>query len=124
MANEINVSATLSVRTGYLDSGSRPRSRSFTLNAASPAKSAGIASIGFATHEAIPLGDVATNGWARFENVDATNYVEIGIVVSATFYPVIKLKAGEFTVVRLGTSAPYAKANTAAVKLDFEIYDD
>lgn len=124
MANEISVNATLAVRKGNL-SETRSTSGSFTLNAANPAKAAGIASIGFATHEAIAIGDVATAGWARFKNVDATNYVEIGLVVSATFYPFLKLKAGEPAgPLRLGTNTIYAKANTAAVLLDYEIYDD
>jgi hypothetical protein len=123
MANEISVSATLTARKGYLDC-TRTRSRSFTMNAASPAKAAGIAAIGFAAHEAIPMGDVATAGWSRFENLDETNYVQIGTDSTGTFIPFAKLKAGEFCVLRLGTAAPYAKANTAAVKLDYEIYDD
>lgn len=123
MANEITVTGTLTVRKGYLDS-SRSRSRSHTLNAASPAKASGIASIGFAAHEALPMGDVATAGWARFENLDATNYVQIGVDNTGTFIPVIKLMPSECVIVRLATNAPYAKANTAAVKLDYEIYDD
>jgi len=86
--------------------------------------SAGVASIGFATHEAIVLQDVSSCGWARFENLDATNYVELGVVVAATFYPFIKLKATEFCIIRLGSNAPYAKANTAAVQLDYEIFTD
>lgn len=123
MANEISIQANLAVRKSFL-TARRQQSRSFTLNAASPAKAAGIASIGFAAHEAIPMGDVATAGWAWFENLDATNYVQIGVDVSAAFHPIIKLMPGEFAVVRLATNAPYAKANTAAVKLDYEIFED
>lgn len=125
MANEITLSASLSVRKGYLDSGARPRSRSFTLNAATPAKASGVKSFTHTTHTAIPIGDVATLGWARFENVDAANYIDIGIVVSGTFYPTARLKAGEFFPLRLVPAVTYyAKANTAAVLLDYEIYDD
>jgi hypothetical protein len=123
MANEISVNANLAVRSGNLQY-SRTASRSFDLVAATPAKASGIASIGFAAHEALPMADVGTAGWARFENLDATNYVQIGTDVAAAFVPFCKLKAGEFTVIRLGTNAPYAKANTAAVKLDYEIFED
>jgi len=98
--------------------------RGFDFVSSTPTMAAGVASIGFATHEAIVLQDVATCGWARFENLDATNYVELGVVVAATFYPFIKLKATEFCIIRLGSNAPYAKANTAAVQLDYEIFTD
>lgn len=122
MANEISLNATLRVAKGYLDQ-QRERSRNFSLVAAAPAKAGGVMIVG-TTHEAISLGDVATPGWCWFENLDPTNYVEIGVVVSSTFYPVIKLKPGEFQPCRLGTTAPYAKANTASVKLDYEIFED
>lgn len=123
MANEISLSISLAVRKSNLDN-SRSLSGSFTLNAASPAKAAGIASIGFAAHEALPMGDVATAGWALFKNLDATNFVNIGIDSGGNFHPTIKLKPGECAACRLASNAPYAKADTAAVKLEYEIWDD
>jgi hypothetical protein len=122
MPNEISLNARLSITNGYLND-SHNVSRNFDQNA-EPAKASGIASINHAAHEAIAMGDVATAGWAWFENLDDTNYVELGVVVSATFYPFAKLKAGEGFPLRLGTNTPYAKADTAAVKLKYEIYDD
>jgi pantothenate kinase type III len=80
--------------------------------------------IGFAAHEALALGDVGTPGFACFINLDDTNFVEIGIDVAAAFHAFAKLKAGEQCVVRLGTAAPYAQADTAAVELFYIIYDD
>ena len=97
--------------------------RGFDFVSSTPVMASGVASIG-TSHEALPMGDVSTAGWARLENLDATNYVEIGVVVTGTFYPTIKLKATEFCVVRLGTNAPYARANTAAVQLDYVILQD
>ena len=76
------------------------------------------------TEEALGLGDVTTPGIAVFENLDDTNYVEIGSYVGGTFYPFLKLKPGEKWIGRLAITAPYAKANTAAVELDYRIYDD
>jgi hypothetical protein len=67
---------------------------------------------------------VSTVGWAYFRNTDATNYVEIGVQVAGTFYPVIKLKATEFGCCRLAVSTLYARANTAAVNLDMSIVED
>lgn len=74
------------------------------------------------THEALILGELSTCGWAYFENKDLTNYVEIGADSAGTFIPFMKLLAGEYAIVRLGgTNAPYARANTAAVELRYEI---
>jgi hypothetical protein len=71
--------------------------------------------------EALALGDITTPGWAVFQNLDDTNYVEIGV---GSFTPVVKLKPGEQAILRLGTTAPRAQANTAAVDLFYIIYSD
>jgi len=80
--------------------------------------------IGTGSHETLTLGDLTTPGYVVFRNLDSTNFVEIGDDSSGTFVPVIKLKAGEMGVIRLGTASPYAKADTAEVKLEFVIFDD
>jgi hypothetical protein len=72
---------------------------------------------------ALDLGSVAAPGWAVFINTDATNYVEIGSFVGGTFYPLMKLLAGEAQMVRLAVAAPYARANGASVSLFYIIYD-
>lgn len=124
MANEITVSAKLNVTKGSL-SDSRSLSGSFTLAADPPLKIGGIASIGTSSHEALPMGDLTTAGWCYFKNLDGTNYVQIGTDVSSSFVPFLKLKAGEPAgPLRLGTNAPYAKANGANVALQYEIYED
>jgi hypothetical protein len=123
MSNEVTVNASLNVRKVNLIQ-TRSANGAFDLNAASPAVAAGTKSIGFAAHEAIALGSVATPGWAYFKNVDATNYIQLGTDSSGAFIAFAKLKPGEFCILRLATAAPYAKANTAAVKLTYEIYDD
>lgn len=79
-----------------------------------------VQSIGFEAHEAIALGDVATFGFAYFKNLDATNFVRIGIDETGTFHPFIKLLAGQEAQVWL-SEAPYAQANTGAVLLDYLI---
>jgi hypothetical protein len=74
--------------------------------------------------EAINLGDVGTPGVALFHNLSATNYVEIGHDVSAAFESDIKLKAGEWALVRLAQAAPQARANTAPVNLEYLIIEE
>lgn len=121
MANEITASFAFRAAKGNLDV-SKTVSGQFTLSASAPTASGGAQSIGHAAHEALAVGDVSANGWAYFKNTDATNYVEIGVDVGGTFYPLIRLEAGEFALAPLSNSAaPYAKANTAAVVLEFYI---
>ena len=84
----------------------------------------GIQNVGFEAHEALDMGDISTAGICFMRNMDDTNYVEIGVDVSGVFYPFIKLKAGEPWQGRLGTNAPYAKANTAAVELEYWVLED
>jgi hypothetical protein len=68
---------------------------------------------------------VATLGVARIKNLDLVNYITIGIVVSAAFYPVVKLKAGELYSLRLVPGVTYyALANTASVQLEHVVVED
>lgn len=86
--------------------------------------SAGIQDIGTGSHEALTvIADQTTAGWAHFKNLDATNYVEIGVDVSSTFGPLIRLDAGEECTVHITTKNVYAKANTGAIKLQYEILE-
>ena len=126
MANEITVTLALKVANGDLQSMSVPsRSYGITQNTAAPARVGGTQTIGFAAHEALDLTDLTTNGVAHFRNRDAANFVQIGVDVGATFYPLVRLNFGEEWVFRLSQGVtPYAKADTAAVILERDILDD
>ncbi len=123
MANEITYSYSIGVSKSNLIN-SKSASGSITMNGSHYASGAmNIPTTAGGT--AIPLGSVATNGTACFKNLDATNYVEIGVQVTGTFYPLIRLKPGEPAYLRISPSAvPYALANTAAVALEYLIYED
>lgn len=115
MANEITATTSLSVANGS-SKLSRSTSKRITQNAVGTYQNT--QAVGTA-YEAVAIGaDLGTAGFALFTNLDLTNYVEIGLEVAATFYPFIKLKAGESAQVRLATSTLFAKANTSAVKLE------
>lgn len=120
MANDISITAKLSVNK---NGAQLSRSKTFNVAMAGDGRAYNLQTIG-TTHEAIEIGGVATVGQCFFYNTDATNFVEIGIVVSGTFYPVLKLKPGEGQVWRAGTNALYAKANTADVKLEALLLDN
>jgi hypothetical protein len=85
-------------------------------------------SIGFAAQEAIPITDIGTLGLALFMNREAAggNFVEIGDVPVAAFVPFVKLKPGEFALMRLSDSIVLlsAQADTAAVDLEVWIIED
>lgn len=101
-------------------------SDSFSLNSISQEKDVaegkrvqGVQEIG-TSEEALALGDVATDGGAFFaRNLDATNYVEIGLTGSY----VIKLLPGEFCFLSgVSDKDLFARANTAAVKLAYALF--
>jgi hypothetical protein len=83
-----------------------------------------VETISNAAHAALDLAGVVTPGFVVFQNLDATNYIEIGIDVGGSFYSFMKLKPLEQGLARLGTTTPYALANTAPVKLFYIVYAD
>lgn len=121
MAQEITVTARLSVSKGYLVQKFDPGAILIDMSGTTAA--GGVQDIGTSA-EALTVTDVSTAGWAYFRNTDTTNFVEIGTGTAGSFVAFAKLKAGEACVLRLGTNAPTARANTAAIKLQFQIFAD
>ncbi len=76
------------------------------------------------SEEAVTLVDVSTPGLAILKNLDETNFIEIGVKPAATFYPFLKLAAGESNIVYFAAGVvPYAKADTASANLQAAIYE-
>lgn len=88
-------------------------------------RSQGVQTIGFAAHEAVNIGDISLDGgFAYFRNLDDTNFVEIGLEVSAAFVPFVTLLPGQWTpITGLADKDIYAKADTANVELEFLMTD-
>jgi hypothetical protein len=120
MANEITINLKMSVANGFLTQRMDPGT--LFADMSGTAAAGGAQDIG-TSGEAIGVGDVATAGYAFFRNCGPTNFVELG-TGTTTFVAFAKLKAGEAAVFRLGTNAPTARANTAAVKLQYLILAD
>jgi len=118
MASEL----TLQIKASYTKGGAAfSRTLNKTLDVSGTALQHAVQNIGTA-EETLGLGDVTPAGYAVFLNLDASNYVELG---KATGVYVLKLKAGEFALMRLDTwSTIYAKANTAAVNLEYWLLPD
>lgn len=121
MANEISISLRLAVNNGYIVHQENPGTNSLDMSGV--VATGGIQSVG-TTEEALAMGDVSSPGYAYFRNCDKANYVELGVKPAGTFYPFAKLKYGEAAIIRLGTATPYAKANGAAVSLQYYILAD
>jgi hypothetical protein len=120
MANEITYQFQTLLSNGSLSDSFASNSQS--ADQASAFLIRNVQTIGTAAAgEALALGDVTTAGWAVFQNLDDTNFVEIGV---AGFTAFLKLKPGELCLVRLGTNAPLARADTADVDLFYIIYSD
>ncbi len=120
MANEL----TISLELEYVSGQSKTRliekkSKRFTV--VGSLRSQGVQSIG-TSEEAIGLNSVVNLGFAYFENLDSTNFVEIRPATAVA--DCIRLNAGEFCFLRLAAdAAPFAIADTAAVDLQFIIWE-
>lgn len=117
MANEITLTFQILLSNGGLRDSFA--SSSFASDQTTAKLVRNVQTIGI-IQEALALGDVATPGWAVFQNLDDTNFVEIGI--SGSMF--MKLKPAEKCMCRLTTVAPFAIADTAPVELFYVIYED
>jgi hypothetical protein len=121
MANEITINLKMSVANGFLTQRMDPGP--LFADMSGTAAAGGAQDIG-TTAETIAVVDVASSGYAFFRNCGPTNFVELGTGTGGSFVAFAKLKAGEAAIVRLGTNAPTARANTAAIKLQYLILAD
>lgn len=90
----------------------------------------------------VDLSALTTPGYARFQNLDATNFVELGIFDPETgvFYPLLEILPGESYVMRIsrniakefgtgtGTTGPTTntlrlRADTANVQVRADVYE-
>ncbi|GIW60117.1 MAG: hypothetical protein KatS3mg087_1183 [Patescibacteria group bacterium] len=122
MANEISATLSINIVNGKLLENIAEFFQANQSNAFGPLP--GFQKIG-TTHEQIVLTDLGTPGIGLFKNLDTVNFVELGLVVAGTFYPLIKIKPGEYAFFRLSPSvALYAKANTAEVAIQAKVFSD
>jgi hypothetical protein len=125
MADEITVSVALKCVNGDLTYSRKVSSQKYDQTAVGGR--GGVQEIGFAAHEAVLVTDVTTEGWVFMRNIDDTNFVDVGIDVAAAFEPMIRMEPGEPALFRLSKDAGatlYAKADTAAVKIEYMVLED
>lgn len=123
MADEISLEIRLAVAKAGLTVSMRPPKQLMDL--AGTRLSHMVQTIGFAAAEAVALSaDQSTAGIAYFRNADETNFLTLGITsAEPTYYPFVKLLPGEIYVMRLGTAAVYAQADTGACQLEYLILE-
>lgn len=114
MANEIGLSGGLSV----VISGSTVRGQcSLSINQAGTESIQNVQTIGTTT-EALNLGDVTTPGYLFVKNLDATNFIRIGLVTAVTSgNAFLTLLPGEGVPVCTRQTVIYAIADTAPCDL-------
>jgi len=124
MANEIKYNFALSLANGPLVDSYSPSG--LTTNQANARLVRNVQTLLAASSQGdiVSLGGVVVPGLAAFSNLDSANYIEIGIQVAGTFYPFLKLQAGQQSgPMFMGTTEIYGRANTGNVKMFYVIYD-
>lgn len=126
MANELSltVTAVYTPSTSGLSKVSPP-TFSKTVTMTSQKYVTGTQEIG-TSEEALSFGDVTNGGYLVIKNIDATNFVELNQETPSAKYS-IRLKAGEFSVFRIGggsSNAMKAKADTAACTVEYYLFSD
>lgn len=127
MANEIDVSVSLSMNKGGINSN---RAEGFKVTMSGDAIFHGVQSIptsntGLEYVDLNAMGDDVgaaghTAGWIFLKNLDSTNFVSFGITGQMSF----RLLAGESCVVRQIASAPlFALADTAACNIEMLVIE-
>ena len=117
MASELSVGIQF---TFAKDGAGVTKSAAFQVTISGSYHVSGVQNVG-TSDETIALGDIATNGWCYFKNLDSTNFVTLG--ADGSSYP-IKLKAGEAAVLRWNGAAVHVKADTASCKVEYGIIDN
>lgn len=123
MSNEIVYQFQIFLRNGSLQD--QYSSGSKTTDQSAPLLIRNVQTIGTTvTGDALALGGVTGAGYSVLQNLDASNFVDVGSNVGGTFYPFLRLEAGEQQLIRLAVTTPYAKADTAPVNLFYVVYND
>ena len=118
MANEITITLKLACTNGKYSNTFNPTSLQF--NQAAIGAGSGIWNVGTSEENLVVPDGLANNGYFAAINTDATNYVDLGYDNAGTMRDLVTLKAGEVCLFRVKTGLTLrAKANTAAVKLQF-----
>jgi len=117
MSDELRLGVVLSFSKG---NASLKKADHIEVDVTGDAYESAVQEIGTSEEQVAQGADLGTPGYVYVKNMDATNYVEIG---STTGVYDIKLLAGEIALWHHNSATIYAKANTAAVKIEYSIIE-
>lgn len=142
MADEATIRSSLQIVKGDLNYQSQPTTFQADVSTAKGPTPGAVLATTAGTD--VDLSALTTPGLARFQNLDASNYVEVGTwdPENLLFYPLLELLPGEVQVVRIarnlsqevgtgpgtGTAGPSTnklrvRANAAACNVFVEIFE-
>jgi len=85
----------------------------------------GLVVIGFAASEVIAIGDITKLGLMTVENIDPTNFIDVGPESAAALVKFVRVLPGESYPFRLTPGIVVrAQADTANVRAIIKIYED
>ena len=116
MANEITINATVRAVNGSFNFVWAPGA--VQVDQTTPGVGPGLVSVG-TSEETIAFGDVTPN-YVLIQNLDTTNYVEVG-PDSTGMVALVRLEAGEIAIFPMTSGVTLkAQANTAACNVMFQ----
>lgn len=72
--------------------------------------------------EPLEKGDITTPGWLFIQNLDSTNYIEVGYDDTG-FKPTVRVNAGEWACFRVTQATPQVKADTGACDVAYWLFE-
>ena len=120
MANEISLTISASLTNGNLKDTFSPGQIQVTQTTPRLHNSVVAAAT---TAEVLVLGDITDVGYAFFRNLDATNFVHIGVGTTGGIAALVKLMAGQVCCMPLTTGSTFmVEADTSPVELRMTLW--
>lgn len=122
MADEITVQLSVQVKNLEFENTFAPGSTK--MSQAAQGFHGPVVTVG-TTEEVMPTGDISTLGLLVMKNLDAANFVTVGVSTGGPMYPFERVEAGDSSVMRLEPGVIIRwKADTGAVKMQLMLHED
>lgn len=123
MANEVNMTVIMNVRNGHIDYTNQPTGFEADQDTAGGPTPGYITAT--TTGTTVDLSELTTAAMCMIQNVDPTNFVEVGVYSGGTFYPLAEILPGEMYPLRLSRNlaALRIKADTASCGCIVEAFE-
>jgi hypothetical protein len=119
MANELSISISLSFSKNGASISRSTGSNQITV--AGNYVASGVGTIGTSAAN-LYKGDITTPGYMLFHNLDATNFIALGHDATG-FVTDVKCPAGKWVMFCWNQTTPQIKADTAACKFEYYLFE-